>query len=41
MVRLLLELHDVDYVTVAGLSLAERARTVRAVLKVAGLRREE
>lgn len=38
MVRLLLELHDLDHVVVASLSMAERARTVRAVLAAHGLK---
>jgi hypothetical protein len=34
MVKLLLELHDVDYITIDTLNMAERARTVRGVLSV-------
>lgn len=37
MVKLLLELHDIDYVTVDTLSMMERARTVRSVFRAAGL----
>lgn len=38
MIRLLLELHDLDHVVVASLSMAERARTIRAVLGAHGLK---
>ena len=37
MVKLLLEQHDLDYVVIATLSMAERARTARAVLRGYGL----
>lgn len=37
MVKLLLEQNDIDYVVISTLSMAERARTVRAVLKAHGL----
>lgn len=37
MVKLLLELHDIDYITVDTLSMMERARTVRGVLRLAGI----
>lgn len=37
MVKLLLEQNDLDYVVIATLSMAERARTVRAVLRPYGL----
>jgi nicotinamide riboside kinase len=40
MVRLLLELNDVNYVVIASLSMAERARTVMAVLDLCGAKRE-
>jgi predicted ATPase len=36
MIRLLFELHDIDYVSLASSGMAERARTVRAVLRAAG-----
>ncbi len=35
MIKLLLELHDVDYITIDTLNMAERARTIRGVLSVA------
>jgi hypothetical protein len=38
MVKLLLELHDVDYITIDTLNMAERARTVRGVLSAVGVR---
>jgi nicotinamide riboside kinase len=38
MVKLLLELHDVDYITIDTLNMAERARTVRGVLAAVGVR---
>lgn len=38
MVKLLLELHDVDYITIDTLNMAERARTVRGVLSALGVR---
>ena len=37
MVKLLLELHDIDYVTIDTPNMPERARTVRAVLRAAGI----
>lgn len=37
MVKLLLELHDIDYVTVDTLSMMERARTVQTVLRAVGV----
>ena len=37
MVKLLLEQNDLDYVVISTLSMAERARTVRAVLRPYGL----
>lgn len=37
MIRLLFELHDIDFVSVCDLSMSCRVRTVRAVLKAAGL----
>ncbi len=39
MIRLLLELNDVNYVVIASLSMAERARTVMAVLETCGTKR--
>jgi hypothetical protein len=38
MVKLLLELHDVDYITIDTLNMAERARAVRGVLSAVGVR---
>jgi hypothetical protein len=38
MIKLLLELHDVDYITIDTLNMAERARTIRGVLSVLGSR---
>ena len=38
MVKLLLELHDVDYITIDTLNMAERARTVRGVLSALSVR---
>jgi nicotinamide riboside kinase len=38
MVKLLLELHDVDYITIDTLNMAERARAVRGVLAAVGVR---
>lgn len=38
MVKLLLELHDVDYIAIDTLNMAERARTVRGVLSAVGVR---
>lgn len=38
MVKLLLELHDVDYITIDTLNMAERARTIRGVLSALGVR---
>lgn len=37
MIKLLLEQHDLDYIVISALSMAERARTVRAVLRLSGL----
>lgn len=37
MVRMLLELNDIDYIVIESLKMAERARTIRAVLRVAGV----
>lgn len=37
MIKLLLEQHDIDYVVVSALSMSERVRTVRAVLRLYGL----
>jgi predicted ATPase len=37
MVKLLLELYDVDYITIDTLNMAERARTVRGVLNAFGI----
>lgn len=37
MVRMLLELNDIDYVVIDSLKMAERARTVRAVLRAIGV----
>ena len=39
MVKLLLELHDVDYIGIDTLNMAERARTVRGVLTAVGVAR--
>lgn len=41
MVKLLLELHDVDYITIDTLNMAERARTVRGVLAAVGVRAQD
>jgi hypothetical protein len=38
MVKLLLELHDVDYITIDTVNMAERARTIRGVLSVVGVK---
>ncbi|MBI3726125.1 ATP-binding protein [bacterium] len=38
MVKLLLELHDIDYITIDTLNMAERARAVRGVLAATGVR---
>jgi hypothetical protein len=38
MVKLLLELHDVDYITIDTLNMAERARAVRGVLAAVGVK---
>ncbi|MEZ0230940.1 MAG: AAA family ATPase [Planctomycetota bacterium] len=38
MVKLLLELHDVDYITIDTVNMAERARTVRGVISLLGVR---
>src|SRR5205814_6142489 len=38
MVKILLELHDVDYITIDTMNMAERARTIRGVLGALGVR---
>ena len=38
MVKLLLELHDLDYITIDTLNMAERARSIRGVLSELGVR---
>jgi len=38
MVRMLLELNDIDYVVIDSLKMAERARTIRAVLRATGVK---
>lgn len=38
MVKLLLELHDIDYITIDTLNMAERARAVRGVLSAVGVK---